>query len=168
MRLVYPSAKYLKSYQEAFAEYAQHNVTTYEFDDASQVDVVKKYYNYRKGINLKPNRVAQTTYWLVDGDKFIGEISIRHELNDFLLQYGGHIGYGIRYSCWGRGYGTKMLALALEKAKRIGLEKVLITCDDDNYASAKVIEKNNGQLENIVGNVIDGKPIRTKRYWIQL
>ena len=146
MKLVYPSEKYLKSYQEAFEEYNEHNVVTYALDDTNKVDVVEKFYNYRKGIDLKPNRVAQTTYWLVDGDKFIGQISIRHELNDALLKYGGHIGYGVRYSCWGKGYGTKMLALALKKAQHMGINKVLITCDNDNYASAKVIENNNGKL----------------------
>ena len=168
MRLVYPSEKYLKSYQEAFEEFKKHNVKTYAFDDINEVDVVKKYYIYRKGINLKPNRVAQTTYWLVEGDKFIGEIGIRHELNESLLKYGGHIGYGIRYSCWGKGYGTKMLSLALKKAKHMGLNKVLITCDNDNFGSAKVIENNNGKLENIVNNTIDGKTVQTKRYWIEL
>lgn len=168
MRLVYPCKKYLESYQEAFNEYIEHNVDTYSFDDINEVDVVKKYYNYRKSIELKPNRVAQTTYWLVEGNEFIGEIGIRHALNDSLLRYGGHIGYGIRYSCWGKGYGTKMLSLALKKAKQLGLNKVLITCDNDNYASAKVIENNNGKLENIVENLIDGKIIQTRRYWIEL
>ena len=61
-----------------------------------------------------------------------------------------------------------MLSLALKKAKQMGLNKVLITCDDDNYASAKVIENNNGKLENIVQNLIDGKIIQTRRYWIEL
>ena len=168
MKLIYPSEKYLKSYQEAFEEYKNHGVDTYAFTDINQVDVVKKCYNYRNGINLMPNRVAQTTYWLVEGDRFIGEIGIRHKLNESLMNYGGHIGYGIRYSCWGKGYGTKMLSLALKKAKRMGLDKVLITCNDDNYASAKVIENNNGNLENIVTNTIDGKTIQTRRYWIEL
>lgn len=168
MKLVYPSKKHLKSYQEAFEEYKMHNVDTYAFDDINEVDVVKKFYNYRNGINLKSNRVPQTTYWLIDGDKFIGQIGIRHKLNDTLLKYGGHIGYGIRYSCWGMGYGTKMLSLALKKARQMGLNKVLITCNYDNYASAKVIENNNGKLENVVENLIDGKKVYTKRYWIEL
>lgn len=168
MRLVYPSAKYLKSYQDAFIEYKAHHVDTYMFDDITQIDVIKKYYNYRKGINLKPNRVAQTTYWLVDRNMFIGEIGIRHELNDSLKERGGHIGYGIRYSCWGKGYGTKMLSLALQKAKQMGLNRVLITCNNDNYSSAKVIENNNGHLENIIECVVDGKKILTRRYWIEL
>ena len=61
-----------------------------------------------------------------------------------------------------------MLSLALKKAKQMGLDRVLITCDDDNLRSAKVIENNNGKLENIVENTIDGKTILTRRYWIEL
>ena len=168
MKLVYPSKKYLKSYCDAVEEYKNNNVTTYSFDDPKEVDVVKKCYNYRHGINLKPNHVVQTTFWLIDNDEFVGEIGIRHTLTESLLNYGGHIGYAIRFSKWNKGYGTKMLALALKKAKQLHLEKVLITCNEDNLGSAKVIENNGGVLENIVNNIIDGKRIRTKRYWIQL
>lgn len=168
MRLVYPNKKYLNSYNEAFQEYKANNVSTYSLEDANQVDVVKKYYNYRNNINLKPNRVPQTTYWLVEKSEFIGEISIRHRLNENLEKYGGHIGYGIRFSKWGQGYGTKMLELGLKKAKLMGLEKVLVTCNDDNYGSAKVIENNGGILQDIIENEIDGKKIQTRRYWIEL
>ena len=61
-----------------------------------------------------------------------------------------------------------MLALALKEAKKMGLKRVLITCDDINYGSAKVIENNGGVLENIVENNIDGEIIHTRRYWIDL
>lgn len=168
MKLVYPNEKYFKSYNEAFKEYQENNVQTYYFDDLSEVDIVKQCYNSRKGINLKPGYVPQTTYWLIDKDEFIGEITIRHYLTESLLRYGGHIGYGIRFSKWNKGYGTKMLALALKKAKNMGINKVLITCDEDNYGSAKIIENNGGVLENVVENTIDGKKIKTKRYWIEL
>ena len=168
MRLVYPSKKYYKSYEEAFNEYESNNVTTYFFDNIHTEDVEKKYYNYRKGINLKPDRVAQTTYWLVDGEKFIGEISIRHELNEALKQRGGHIGYGIRFSEWNKGYGTKMLAMALKKAKKMGLDKVMITCNDNNIGSAMVIEKNGGILQDVIDYEVDGVNKPTRRYWIKL
>jgi len=168
MKLVYPSKKYLESYSDAFEEYKKNNVTTYSFDNPKEVDIVKKHYNYRNGIDLKPNRVAQITFWLIDKGEFVGEIGIRHKLNEALLNYGGHIGYGIRFSKWNKGYGTKMLALALKKAKQMHLSKVLITCDEDNIGSAKVIENNGGVLGNIVNNTINRKKIRTKRYWIQL
>ena len=109
-----------------------------------------------------------TYYWLIDGDEFVGEINILHYLNDNYLICGGHIDYGVRYSKWGKGYGTKMLALALKKAKQIGLDKVLITCDADNIASAKVVENNGGKLENIRDIGTPEKPELIKRYWIDL
>lgn len=168
MRLVYPSEKYLDSYEEARKEYVKHKVDTYFFDDRKEVDIVKKYYNNRNGINLKEGYVPATTYWLVDKGEFIGEISIRHRLNDQLLKRGGHIGYGVRYSKWGQGFGTKMLAMALKKAKRMGLNKVLVTCNEDNIGSARVIEKNGGVFENVIKVEHDGKLTPTKRYWIEL
>ena len=89
---------------------------------------------------------------MVDDDKdyFIGEISIRHNLNAALEKYGGHIGYGIRFSEWNKGFGTLMLKLALIEAKKIGLSKVLVTCDDSNAASARVMEKNGFVLGDII------------------
>ena len=85
-----------------------------------------------------------------------------------MFNYGGHIGYFIRYSKWNKGYGSKMLSMTLERAKKLGLKKVLITCNDDNFASIKVIEKNGGILENKVTNNINGKELLTRRYWIEL
>lgn len=168
MKLVYPSEKYLKSYNEAYKEYKKHKIDKYDFYNAEEIDIVKYCYNARKGIGLQPGWVTQTTYWLIDGNEFVGEISIRHSLTESLLRYGGHIGYGVKHSKWKQGYGSKMLSMALEKAKSIGLKKVLITCDDDNIGSAKVIENNGGMLENIIENTINGKLIHTKRYWISL
>ena len=80
------------------------------------------------------------------------------------MRYAGHIGYGVRCSEWNKGYGTLMLKLALEKAKEMGLSKVLLTCDDDNPASAKVMEKNGAVLQDKIENIIDGKKIITRRY----
>lgn len=167
IRLTEPSKKYLKSYIEAYNEYEDNHITTYAFDDAKSYDIFAKYDNYRNERNLEPNRVGSDYFWLVDDNKdfFIGEISIRHNLTDALLQYGGHIGYGIRYSEWNKGYGTVLLRLALEKAKKMGISKVLITCDDDNPASFKVMEKNDMVLQDKVENIIDGQKIITRRYW---
>ena len=119
---------------------------------------------------MKPNRVGSDYYWLVDEDRnyFIGEISIRHRLTDDLKRYGGHIGYGVRYSEWNKGYGTLMLRLALEKTKNIGITNALITCDDDNYGSAKVMENNGFVLQDKVPNVVNGKAITTRRYTKEL
>lgn len=165
--LIEPSEKYLKSYIEAYDEYEDNHIITYAFDDARSYDIFEKYDNYKNERNLKPNRVGADYFWLVDDnqDVFIGEICIRHNLTSELLRYGGHIGYGIRYSEWNKGYGTVMLRLALEKAKKMGISKVLITCDDDNSASAKVMEKNDMVLRDKVENIIEGHKIITRRYW---
>ena len=162
--LVVPEEKYLKSYKEAYAEYTATGISTYGMTDADSVDIFEKYDNYRHERNLKPDRVGSHYYWLVDDERacFIGEIAIRHRLNDALAVRGGHIGYVVRCSKWGQGYGTLMLKLGLEKAKALGLDKVLITCDERNIASARVMEKNDCQYADTV-DCDDGS--RTRRYW---
>lgn len=164
--LVKPEEKYLPSYLEAFDQYAVLGISTYGMTDARACDIFEKYENYRLERNLKPDRVGSDYYWLVDDDRdyFIGEVAIRHRLNDALFLRGGHIGYVIRYDEWGKGYGTRMLKLALNKARERGLDKVLITCNDSNLASARVMEKNGCVLENKVE--VDGMVVR--RYWRQL
>ena len=167
IKLVEPCSRYLQSYKVAFAEYQEHYISDYCFSDASTMDIFEKFDNYRCERNLKPGRVGAHFFWLVDDERghFIGEISIRHELNAVLEQYGGHIGYGIRYSEWNKGYGTLMLKLALPEAEKLGLKRVLITCDEDNIGSARVMEKNDFVLADKVQNIIAGKTIMTCRYW---
>ena len=167
IRLIVPNEEYLQSYAEAYDEYEKANVSTYSFTDASSCDIFDKFDRYRNERDLPPDRVGEDKYWLVDDEKayFIGEIAIRHRLNNALTERGGHIGYGVRYSQWNRGYGTKMLALALEKAKEMRISPVLITCNDDNLASARVIEKNGFTLEDIIVVSRDGKKYHTRRYW---
>ena len=167
IKLIVPNEKYLQSYREAFAEYADNGVATYSFADASSCDIFAKFDRYRNERDLPPDRVGEDKFWLVDDEKkyFIGEIAIRHRLNEALAQRGGHIGYGVRYSEWNRGYGTRMLALALEKAKEMRISPVLITCNDDNPASARVMETNGFTLEDIITVSRDGKDFLTRRYW---
>ncbi len=120
-----------------------------------------------EGIGLKEGFVSHSTFWLVDTNGLIlGVSNLRHKLTDHLWREGGHIGYGVRPSERGKGYGTLMLKLVLEKAKELGLEKVLITCDKDNPASARVIQKNGGKLDNELVAKESGK--MKQRYWIEL
>jgi predicted acetyltransferase len=81
-------------------------------------------------------------------DHVVGRISLRHALTPWLLEVGGHIGYAVRPSARGRGYATRALALMLPVAAAHGIDPVLITCDDTNVASRKVIEANGGVLED--------------------
>src|SRR5665647_890151 len=109
--------------------------------------------------------VPASLYFLVDENmKIYGALHIRHELNDYLLSYGGHIGYGIRPSERKRGYATKMLSLSLPIVEKLGIKKALVTCDKENIASAKTIINNVGLLENEV--IEDGEV--TQRYWINI
>ncbi len=169
MELVRPSEKYYKSYLDAIKEYEQNNIDKYSFFNVNKYNIFERFENYETGKNLPEGYVKATYFWLVDGDDFIGEISIRHSLTDTLLKYGGNIGYAIRCSHWNKGLGTLMLSKAIAYAKdALGLSRVLITCDDDNYGSARVIEKNGGVLQDKITNKIDGVDVITRRYWIEL
>ena len=115
-------------------------------------------------IPVDQGRVHATYWWITDGETYLGAISLRHRLTDFLLNAGGHIGYGIRPSARRRGFAGWALGAVLPEAKDIGLDRVLVTCHEDNVASAKVIEHNGGQLED----TRDTELGRTRRYWILL
>lgn len=168
MELQLPDKKYYQSYMDAINEYQNHNVTTYDFWDINNGDIFQQIQDFREGRSLPPGYVKCTYLWLIDAGEFVGEVSIRHSLTDALLRFGGNIGYGVRYSKWNQGIGTLMLSKALNYAKeKIGLCKVLITCNDDNYGSARVIEKNGGLLQDKITNTIDGADRITRRYWIE-
>lgn len=166
LRLVFPCEKYIKSYIEAYEE-DKHYRPDAEMQFGDPTDIIQKAIDYREGNNLKPGYVSSTSFWLIDNEEFIGTIDIRHTLTPNLMKLGGNIGYQIRCSKWGQGYGSKQLALALPYAKEVlGLDRVLITCNDDNYGSAAVIENNGGILEDKVQN--EGRESLTRRYWITI
>ena len=102
--------------------------------------------------------------WIVEDGRPVGAIALRHELNDQLLASGGHIGYGVRPSARGRGVASWALARMLDEARRRDLRRVLITCDVGNPASARVIERSGGVLEDV--RTVDGRTV--KRYWVTL
>lgn len=118
------------------------------------------------GRNLRPGLVPWNTYWMLLSKRLLGMSSLRHRLTPALEDRGGHIGYNVRPSERSKGYGTKLLALTLEKAKRRGLERVLVTCHPDNVASVRIIEKNGGVLASQGVCKLDGELVR--RYWIEL
>lgn len=126
--------------------------------------------DYQEKINAceenNKNLVPDTTLFCLDKDRniFVGAVNIRHYLNENLLRSGGHIGDGIRPSERRKGYATAMIALALKECKKIGINKVLMSCDKDNIGSAKSIIKNGGILEN----EIEENGCIKQRYWIQI
>ena len=101
----------------------------------------------REGKNLG-DLVPATNFWIMARDEYVGRMSIRHELNDWLQNYGGHVGYEIKTSARRNGYATKAMKLAVDYCKNeLGLTELLITCADDNIPSIKVIENNSGVLK---------------------
>lgn len=108
------------------------------------VDYIKKCHNHSLGLDLKPGYVPDSKYILVDDENnYVGIFNLRHELNDFLRNGPGHIGYGISSNYRHKGYATKGLALCLKKAKEMGIKEVYLSAHKDNYPSIKV-QLNNG------------------------
>ena len=120
---------------------------------------------YERGVDLPPNHVPGTFLFAFLRERIVGRVSIRHTLNDFLRRVGGHIGYVVVPEFRRRGYATEILRQSLRIAHdQLGLERVLVTCDDDNVGSIRTIEKNGGILEDVVSGTDLEKPKR--RYWI--
>ncbi len=128
----------------------------------------KDYDSYLQGLDSPGSGdwVPDSTYFCLDEGRniFVGAVNIRHYLNESLLFDGGHIGDGVRPSERRKGIGTKMIALALEECKNLGIYKVLMVCNKSNVASAKTIINNGGVLENEIN--VNG--VIEQRYWIEL
>ncbi|MDQ2809230.1 MAG: GNAT family N-acetyltransferase [Chloroflexota bacterium] len=167
--LVPPAVVYRDSYLAAAREFAAEG--RYRQADLAQLRAdfpgfVALLRGQQEVAQVSPGRVAETVLWLVEGRDYIGRVSIRHTLNEWLRHIGGHIGYEIRPSRRHRGYGTLILRLALPYARDLGLPRVLITCDADNVGSRRIIEANGGQFENSV--LEPDRNVRKLRYWIDL
>jgi predicted acetyltransferase len=121
----------------------------------------------QRGVNLPPDHVPSTFLFAFVGRRIVGRVSIRHSLNTALERVGGHIGYVVVPEFRRRGYATEMLRQSIEIARStLGIDRILVTCDDDNVGSMKTIEKNGGVLENVVTGADLAKPKR--RYWIKV
>ncbi len=167
--LVRPSIEYKESHINMLNELKNE-------DKYNKINVSKIRKNFSKylfeinerEINPKQGRVPDTNFWLIVNEECVGTINIRHSLTENLKKIGGHIGYGIKPSERKKGYGTHMLKLALIECKKMGLNKVLITCSPNNIGSVKIIENNGGVLENEIIVEIDKENRRTLRYWIDI
>jgi predicted acetyltransferase len=166
LRLVRPDVRYKDSYIAAAYEYEAEG----HWPLWNIAKMIRHFDEYVEMLLLKetdpmPGWSAETVFWSVIGSEYVGRISLRHELIGNLLNYGGHIGYDVRPSMRRRGFGTQQLALCLQEARERGFTRVLITCDDDNLGSIRIIEANGGVLEDKRDN---GRPTLTRRYWITL
>lgn len=169
MKLIKPTIVLKQEYLEMLDEWKQNNEKIVPWvlnEDTSDFQaMISRFADYSQGIGLKEDLVPHSTYWLVrDDNKILGAINIRHRLNDYLKNIGGHIGYGIRPSERRKGYATEMLGKALDIVRGMGIKSIMISCDKDNIASAKTIIKNGGVLHS---EDSDNGTI-FQRYWIAL
>lgn len=174
LKLIEANENYLREYGEAYTESLKQielgNIKKHSmmFLNPLVNDVIQAFKDSRNQSKLPSYYVPSYDYFAVDDDKFIGVIHIRIRLTENLTRYGGHIGYAVNPKYWNKGYGKEILKLGLEKAKNlIEEENILITCDDDNIGSSKIIEANGGVLENKVENEDCGEKFLTRRYWIK-
>lgn len=173
LKIIEANDKYLDQYKEAYIESLKQielgSIKKHDmmFLNPEDNDIVQHFKDSRDQSKLPSYYVPSYDYFVVDDDKFIGVIHIRIRLTENLLKYGGHIGYAVNPKYWKMGYGKKLLQLGLEEYKNlIEDEKILITCDDDNVGSYRIIEANGGVLENKVENEDAGEKFLTRRYWI--
>ena len=169
--LVLPDTSYFESFLASHHEWAgAHEAGTgiYANADLESVEGFAAVVDHLKRSETQvetPGYVTCTFRWIVQDRDYLGSIALRHELNEYLAFRGGHVGYGVRPSARGRGLAAWALGNMLPVAHEHGLDRVLITCDDDNVASYRTIEKNGGVLESVRVDET-GQPFR--RYWIDV
>lgn len=171
LTLIFPNKEYKSQVMDYLEEHIKRGEDEIHGDGA--LDRIKNFDQWlekvqkeAKGEDLPEGKVPATIYLAIRkrDNRLIGMIQIRHELTKQVLSY-GHIGDSIRPSERGKGYGTEMIQLALEKCKELGINRVLMICDKENKASARTIQKNGGILEKETQNE-QGKI--EQRYWISL
>ena len=167
-----PSAKYaaqIEEYRKEFLEagdpMAGAGALRRTEDPYEYIEICK---NYEDPSKVPQDRVLATQFLFIrkNDDKLVGMIQVRHRFNDYLEKYAGHIGYSVRPCERRKGYAKKMLAEALLFCKEIGIEKALVTCDEDNIGSEKTILANGGVLESIIYE--PDEKVNIKRYWIDI
>lgn len=173
LELIRLNAKYVDGYKEYCQEFWNYDIRTFRptnpaFIDDTWFERTKSWYdNKEKG--LIQGQPTSFHYWAVDGDNFVGEFQLRTGFSEKVMKEIGSIGYSVRITEQGKGYGTEILKQGLAKAREHYLEKVLLTINDQNKVSAHICEKLGGVLMDRIPacNSDEGKHI-IRRYWIYL
>ncbi len=167
MRLVKPTINLKTAYLEMLASWKKTTEKMVPFSLKYDTEDFEKFIAKNNNLEINPEKgfVCHTTFWLLNEDnEIVGTSNIRHALNDQLLLEGGHIGYGISPTHRRKGYATQILKLSLEAAKKIGIQRALLTCDKNNIGSKKVILKNGGIFRK--EQLINGNP--SLSFWINI
>ena len=172
MKLIEPSAEYCRQIQEYRREFLECGDSMDGTDGLRRMEDPEKWVDHcclsKNHDSVPEGRVPATQYIFVreEDNKIVGMLQIRHYLNDYLEKYGGHIGYSVAPSERRKGYASQMLNRALPKCKKMGIDKVLITCIDNNEGSRKTILANGGLYESTVYE--PDEKVLLERYWITL
>lgn len=170
--LIEPTSDYMEQICQYRREFLENGES---MDGTSLLWEYENIEEWLEFVRISKNKETCSPDWVPDrqylsvrksDNQLIGMIDIRDELNEECLNYYGHIGFSIRKSQRKRGYATEQLRLALERCANNSMERVLITCDKNNIASAKTIVKNGGLLENEIYDPNDGT--MTQRYWVKM
>jgi len=155
--LVRPHHRFRASYVEALREgfvwaaQAPAQADAIAFADAHFADYLKQLDEdgqwARPGQGPALSGVPSNTFWLVEGEEFIGAVNIRARIDTApLAHFGGHVGYAVRPSRQRQGHGRRQLALALDICRGMGLGVARLSCAEDNMGSRRIIEANGGLL----------------------
>jgi predicted acetyltransferase len=156
--------KYLKMMDEWISFGGRLNPAALKNNGASYEEWLGWMKDDQNELTCPEGAVPQTLYFAFNEDDILlGAVTVRHYLNERMFIDGGYVGYGVRPSQRRKGYAKKMLALAINKVKEMGVENILITCAADNTGSMKTILANGGVFENEMFNEY-GELV--KRFWI--
>jgi predicted acetyltransferase len=165
MRLVTPSAQWRSAFLEMARECDAAGERRYALALRDFDAYLQKVEVGRRGQDLPQGWVPGAEFWLEHRGHIVACARLRLELTPDLENEGGHVGYDVRPSMRRLGHGTALLRLVLAEARALGIERVRVTCDDDNIGSVKVIERNGGVLAGLGVSKQTGKPVR--QYWIE-
>jgi len=165
MKLVRPAPEWEREHRSYIDEWGPARLVPSSFN----IEPFSNYGEYLENLSQiekgTDKWVPATNYFLVENGRVLGMMNIRHELTDFLLNVGGHIGYSVRPAERKKGYASMMLAEGLKVCNELNVRRVLVTCDKENIGSAKVI-LNNGGVEDRSFTEQDGTV--TRRFWIDI
>jgi predicted acetyltransferase len=166
VRLVEPCRELSEPLLAMGREFEVEHESRYPSSSSQLDDYFDTLERFERDTDLPPDRVRMSTWLLARGSDLLGGSRLRHHLIPILYDDGGNIGYDIRPAERGRGYGHVVLELTLEKARKLGLERTLLTCERDNLASRRIIEEAGGTPFGRSTSHITGREMR--RYWIDL
>lgn len=167
LRFTLPTEEHRDDVLAFYAEFAAQGKTCIGFGNSDDYDTwLTGMKNRISGTDLPDGWVRENFYLCYDAGELVGVFSLKMELTDFLMNYGGHIGYAVKPSRQNQGYATDMLKQGLQIAGALGFKRILAVCDEDNNASERVILKNGGVFENKLFD--SDEDVYIKRYWLYI